>query len=82
MQSAKASLKARLARRFADSAKRNEEMTKALYYLNENGEDYRAKIDTVSLSSVTEAVSRALKTPLTLVVEGGEVSTIGSYEVS
>lgn len=55
-------------------------MTKALYYLNENGEDYRAKIDVVTVSSVTDAVTRALKTPLTLAVEGGEVSTIGSYD--
>lgn len=55
-------------------------MTKALYYLNECGEDYRKKIDAVTVSSVNEAVNKALKGKLTLVIEGGEVSSVGSYD--
>lgn len=46
-------------------------MTKALYYLNESGEDYRKKIDSVTASSVNEAVSKAVRGNLTFVVEGG-----------
>lgn len=80
VQTAKASLKSRLSRRFANAGKRNEEMTKALYYLNEAGEDYRGKIDAVSTSAVNEAVSAALRGKLTFVAEGGEVNTIGSYD--
>lgn len=37
VKNAKASLKNRLARRFTNAAKRNEEITKAAYYLNEVG---------------------------------------------
>ena len=55
-------------------------MTKALYYLNEAGEDNRGKIDAVSTSAVNEAVSAALRGKLTFVAEGGEVNTIGSYD--
>lgn len=55
-------------------------MTKALYYLNESGEDYRKKIDSVTVSSVNEAVSRAVKGNLTFVVEGGEVNSVISYD--
>lgn len=52
----------------------------AAYYLNEVGEDWRKKIDAVTASSVNEAVSKAVKGKLTFVVEGGEVSSIGSYD--
>lgn len=52
----------------------------AAYYLNETGEDYRKKIDSVTASSLNEAVSKAVKGKLTFVVEGGEVSSIGSYD--
>lgn len=55
-------------------------MTKALYYLNEAGEDYRKKIDAVTAASVNEAVSKAVKGKLTFVVEGGEVATLPSYD--
>lgn len=55
-------------------------MTMAAYYLNETGEDYRKKIDSVTASSLNEAVSKAVKGKLTFVVEGGEVSSIGSYD--
>ncbi len=55
-------------------------MTKALYYLNETGEDYRKKIDQVTASSVNEAISKAVKGKLTFVVEGGEVHGIPSYD--
>ncbi len=55
-------------------------MTMAAYYLNEVGEDWRKKIDAVTASSVNEAVSKAVKGKLTFVVEGGEVSSIGSYD--
>lgn len=55
-------------------------MTKALYYLNEVGEDYRKKIDAVTASSVNEAVSKAVKGKLTFVAEGGQVTTVPSYD--
>lgn len=55
-------------------------MTKALYYLNEAGEDWRKKIDSVTASSLSEAVGRALKGNLTFAVEGGEISSIASYD--
>jgi hypothetical protein len=42
-------------------------MTKALYYLNETGEDYLKKIDSVTASSVQQAVSKALNGKLTFV---------------
>ncbi len=43
-------------------------MTKACYYLNEAGEDWRKKIDSVTVSSLNEAVGKALKGNLTFVV--------------
>ena len=46
-------------------------MTKALYYRNESREDYRKKIDSVTASSINEAVSKAVRGNLTFVVEGG-----------
>lgn len=55
-------------------------MTKALYYLNETGVDQVKKIDSVTASSVQAAVSKALKSRLTFVVEGGEANTIASYD--
>lgn len=55
-------------------------MTKALYYLNETGEDYRAKIDAVTPNCVREGMEFILKGKLTLVAEGGEVSSIPSYD--
>lgn len=80
VETAKASLKSRLARRFSSAVRRNEEIAKALYYLNEAGEDYRSKIDQVTASSVNAAVAKAVKSNLTLVVEGGQISTLPSYD--
>lgn len=77
---AKASLKARLGRRFTSAVRRNEEFTKALYYLNETGEDYRSKIDEVTAASVNAAVAKAIKSNLTFVAEGAQVSSIPSYD--
>lgn len=77
---AKASLKSRLARRFSSAVRRNEEISKALYYLNETGQDYRSKIDRVTASSVNAAVAKAIKSNLTFVVEGGQVSNVPSYD--
>lgn len=55
-------------------------MAKACYYLNETGEDYIKKIDSVTASSLQQALSKAVKGNLTFVVEGGEVSTVPSYD--
>lgn len=55
-------------------------MSKALYYLNEAGEDYKAKIDAVTASSLSEAISKSVKGKLTFVVEGGEVVSVPSYD--
>ena len=51
-----------------------------MYYLNEAGEDYRAKIDAVTASLLSDAVSKAVKGKLTFVIEGGEVVTAPSYD--
>jgi hypothetical protein len=76
---AKQALKGRLNRELASVGKRLEERTKALYYLGKTNESL-SEIDNISASQVQEAVSNALRTPLTLVARGGEVNTLPSYD--
>lgn len=77
---AKKSLRARLNRDFDNSSKRLEDRTKSLYYLNRPNEDLLAQVESVSEDQVRSAVEAALKTPLTLVAQGGEVSAIPSWD--
>ena len=76
---AKQALKGRLNRTMVSTSRRLEERTKALYYIGQTNENF-SEIDSVSAGQVQEAVSNALRTPLTLVTRGGEVNTLPSYD--
>lgn len=73
-------MKARLGIHFSNTWTRLEERTKSLYYRGNTGENYAAEIDAVTASDVRSAVEKALRTPLTLVAQGGQVNTIGSWD--
>ena len=77
---AKQALTGRISRSYASTAKRLEERTKSLYYTGRTNEDLNERIRSVSASQVQEAVSNALRSPLTLVCKGGEVNTLPSYD--
>lgn len=77
---AKAVLKARLGNHLSCNWKRLEERTKSLYYRGNTGENYAAEIDAITAADVNNAVSKALGSPLTLVAQGGQVNTIGSWD--
>ena len=77
---AKAVLKARLGNHLSCSWWRLEERTKSLYYRGNTGENYVAEIDAITAADVNNAVSKALGSPLTLVAQGGQVNTIGSWD--
>lgn len=68
---AKQSLKARISLEHSSSWRRLEDRIKALVYSGSAQTEYGAAIDAVSVSHVQDAVSKALKTPLTLVAQGG-----------
>lgn len=80
LELAKQSLKGKINRSNVSITKRLEERTNALYYLGRTNENLGSEIEGLSLEQVQEAVSKALKTPLTLVARGGEVSSLPSYE--
>lgn len=68
---AKQSLKARISLEHSSSWRRLEDRIKALVYSGSAQIEYGAVIDAISVSNVQDAVSKALKTPLTLVAQGG-----------
>jgi predicted Zn-dependent peptidase len=80
LQLAKQSLKGRINRNNLSTAKRLEWKTKTLYYLGQTNENLASQIDGVTLAQVQEAVANSLKTPLTYVSRGGEVSSLPSYD--
>lgn len=51
-----------------------------MYYGGNASVCFSSAIDQVSVGDVQNAVSQALKTPLTLVAQGGEVNRIQSYD--
>lgn len=53
---------------------------KSLYYIGKTNEHFAQQVDNITLAQVQEAVAAALKTPLTFVAQGGEVSHLESYE--
>lgn len=57
-----------------------EDRTRSLYYTGNVGENWYEAINNVSASQVTDAVNKSLNGPLTMVAQGGQVNTIGSYE--
>ena len=57
-----------------------ESRTKSLYYEDNASVCFSSAINQVSVRDVQNAVSQALKTPLTLVAQGGEVNRIQSYD--
>ena len=73
-------LNGRLGRMFANSGKRLEERTKCVYYLGKAYENYNTLIDGVTAADVQNAVAKALSSPLTLVLQGGQVQKVGSYD--
>jgi len=77
---AKQTLKGRLNRNNIISWKRLEERTKSLYYLGQTNENVASQIDAITVAQVQEAISKAIKTPLTFVARGGEVSNLPSYD--
>ena len=77
---AKQSLKARVSLEHTSSWRRLEDRVKGLYYTGSAQTEFGGAIDGVSVSDVQNAVSQALKTPLTFVAQGGEVNRIQSYD--
>ena len=68
---AKETLKARIALEHTTSWRRLEDRTKAVFYNGASQANFTEGIDKVSAADVQNAVSQALKTPLTLVAQGG-----------
>lgn len=68
---AKQSLKARVALEHTSSWRRLEDRIKSLLYTGSAQTEFGTAIDGVSVSDVQNAVTQALKTPLTLVAQGG-----------
>lgn len=77
---AKQSLKARVSLEHSSSWRRLEDRVRAAFYTGSAQTSFDSAIDGVSVSEVQNAVSQALKTPLTLVAQGGEVNRIQSYD--
>ena len=77
---AKQSLKTRVSLEHTSSWRRLEDRVKGLYYTGSAQTEFGGAIDGVSVSDVQNAVSQALKTPLTFVAQGGEVNRIQSYD--
>jgi len=48
--------------------------------MGQTNENLASQIDDVTLAQVQEAVANSLKTPLTYVSRGGEVSSLPSYD--
>ena len=68
---AKQSLKARVSLEHTSSWRRLEDRVKGLLYTGSAQTEFGAAVDGVSVSDVQNAVSQSLKTPLTLVAQGG-----------
>lgn len=68
---AKQSLKARVAIEHSSSWRRLEDRIKSLVYTGSAQTEFGSAIDSVSVTDVQNAVSQALKTPLTFVAQGG-----------
>ena len=77
---AKRSLKSRLNRELDTNWKRLEDRTKSLYYLNRPNEDLIYQVENVSEEQVKSAIETALKSPLTLCAQGGEINAIPSWD--
>lgn len=68
---AKQTLKARITLEHTTSWKRLEDRTKALFYSGSAQVDFVEAINKITVQDVKTAVSQAIKTPLTLVAQGG-----------
>lgn len=68
---AKQSLRARITLEHTSSWKRLEDRAKALFYTGSAQTEFGQAIDGVSATDIQNAVNAALKTPLTLVAQGG-----------
>lgn len=68
---AKQSLKARVAIEHSSSWRRLEDRIKSLVYTGSAQTEFGSAIDSVSVTDVQNAVSQALKTPLTFIAQGG-----------
>lgn len=68
---AKQSLKARVNLEHSSSWRRLEDRIKSLVYTGSAQADFVSAIDSVSVTDIQNAVSEALKTPLTFVAQGG-----------
>lgn len=68
---AKQSLKARVTLEHSSSWRRLEDRIKSLVYTGSAQTDFGSAIDSVSVTDIQNAVSQALKTPLTFVAQGG-----------
>jgi predicted Zn-dependent peptidase len=77
---AKQSLKTRVSLEHTSSWRRLEDRVKGLFYTGSAQTEFGTAIDGVSVSDIQNAVSQALKTPLTFVAQGGEVNRIQSYD--
>jgi hypothetical protein len=53
---------------------------KSLYYTGATNEHISSLIDAISVGQVQKAVEKALKTPLTVVARGGEVTALPTYD--
>lgn len=63
-----------------NAAHRLEERTKSLFYTGATLDNFSTLVDAITINQVQEAVTKALKSKLTFVAQGGEVSHLPSYE--
>ena len=77
---AKGWLKAKLRRKFTSAPTRLLFNSKMQHYAKQPGDNYADIIDQISPADVRAAVSAAVKSPLTLVVNGGQVHKIPSID--
>jgi predicted Zn-dependent peptidase len=68
---AKQSLKARVTLEHTSSWRRLEDRIKSVVYTGNAQTEFISAIDSVSVSDIQNAVTQALKTPLTFVAQGG-----------
>lgn len=80
IRDAKNLLKVKLFNHLEDPATRVEDAAKSLLLINSPSVDFAKQIDAVTTSQVEEAVRKALKSKPVILVKGGDISSISSYD--
>ena len=80
VEQAKRSLRGKINRDMDNNWRRLEDRTKATYYLGRPNDDLTTQLESVTDEQVRSAVEAALRSPLTLVAQGGEVNALASWD--